>query len=128
MGYLMQKLFEEKLVYDAWFSPIGMKKNRAATLFSVLCHEDHLSQCIDMIFKQSSAIGLRYYEVQRSVLQRAFKTVVLDGQQIAIKIAYDRDQNIVNYAPEYEDCVKAATQLQKPLKEIYLRVNQLIEL
>ena len=121
MGYLMQKLFEEKLVYDAWFSPIGMKKNRAATLFSVLCHEDHLSQCIDMIFKQSSAIGLRYYE-------RAFKTVVLDGQQIAIKIAYDRDQNIVNYAPEYEDCVKAATQLQKPLKEIYLRVNQLIEL
>jgi uncharacterized protein (DUF111 family) len=123
---LLQQLFDQKLVYDAWFTPIYMKKNRPAALLSVLCHPTQVKRCTALIFKQSSAIGLRYHRVEREILVREFQQVSLDGQQISIKIAYDQAHQPINIAPEYEDCIKAAQALQLPLKEVYMRANQLI--
>lgn len=102
---------------DYYLTAIQMKKNRPGNLITVLCREEKLGQISDLLFKETSTIGFRYYRAERLELERELVALSLDGQEIRIKIARKGDK-IINAAPEYEDCARLASQSGTPLKKI----------
>lgn len=102
---------------DVYLSPIVMKKNRLATQLKVLAAADKLDSIIDSILRETSAIGVRFFPVERRVLERDYSKIKVLGQDISIKISV-LGEEIINARPEYDDCLKAAKKTGKPLKEI----------
>src|SRR5436190_13962703 len=77
LGAAMDKLLAGGAL-DVWFTPIHMKKNRPATMLSVLCEPAHVDAMADIIFRETSAFGLRTEQVVRLKLERHFETVVTE--------------------------------------------------
>jgi uncharacterized protein (DUF111 family) len=126
LGFLIQMLFEEKLVLDAWFIPIQMKKFRPAVMLCVLALKERLEVISEMIFKHCSAIGLRFFEVDRVKLQRKMEYVEVFGEKVGVKVAFDDGGKVVNRAPEYEDCARVARLRGVGIKEVLERVTLIL--
>ena len=109
---------------DAWTSPIVMKKGRSAVTLSVLASPDHQTQVLDVLFAETSALGVRISAVSKEALERDFVTVEIDDQPVRVKIGMRRG-TVVNLAPEYEDARAAAAALGLPLKVVYARAGKL---
>lgn len=115
--YLMDKLFV-KGALDVYFTPIQMKKNRPAVKLSVLYKENE-KEIVDTIFRESSSLGIRFYKnIGRLCLKREYKTVITNWGEVKVKLAYQGEE-LVNIAPEYEDCKKLAEKENVSLKKIY---------
>jgi uncharacterized protein (TIGR00299 family) protein len=117
MGYLMEKLFENK-VLDVWTEPIYMKKNRPSFKLCVLCERESEREIIDIILLESTTLGVRREEVKRYSIGREIKTVRLPYGEVKVKISTYKGKE-VNISPEFETCSKLAKKTGKPLKEIY---------
>jgi uncharacterized protein (DUF111 family) len=91
---------------DCWFTPIQMKKNRPATLVSLLCRMEDESRFLDLFYRETSTLGVRVQHVQRASLAREVSTVETEFGGIGVKTAYVGG-DVVNRQPEFED-VKAA--------------------
>jgi len=102
---------------DAFLTPIVMKKSRLATKLTILAEVDKIDFLIAAIFKETSSIGVRYFPVERRVLERGIKKVKVAGEKIGIKISY-LDGKEVNIQPEFSDCLKVAKKRDLPVKEI----------
>jgi hypothetical protein len=102
---------------DVYFTPVLMKKNRLATKLTVLAAADKIDFLINTIFKETSSIGVRYYAVERRVLEREIKKVKILGEEVRIKISYLEGEE-VNVQPEFLDCLKMAKKRERPVKEI----------
>jgi len=102
---------------DVSFTPVLMKKNRLATKLTVLAEADKIDFLICTIFKETSSIGVRYYPVERRVLERKVKKVEVLGEEVGIKISYLVGK-AVNIQPEFSDCLKLARKKERPVKEI----------
>jgi uncharacterized protein (DUF111 family) len=84
---------------------------------TVLAEIDRIEALINAVFRETSSIGLRYYPVQRRVLQRTAKKLHVLGEEVSIKIS-SLEGKFVNIQPEYADCLKLAKKSGRPLKEI----------
>lgn len=102
---------------DVFFTPVFMKKNRLATKLTVLAETDKMDSLIQAIFKETSSIGVRYFPVERRVLERKIKKVSILGEDVAIKVSCLEGKE-VNVQPEFSDCLKLAKKKGLPLKEI----------
>ncbi len=103
---------------DAWWTPIQMKKGRPALTISALATLDRRSAVITAILRETTTIGVRYAQLERTTLERSFVDVTTRFGVISMKIA--RDGNLViNAAPEYEACAKAAKANDVPVKVVY---------
>ena len=102
---------------DAWLTPILMKKGRPAYTLSVLTRPAHAAAVRQAVFGETSAIGLREVRVVKHAAAREFRTVSVDGQRIAVKIA-SYDGRVVNVQPEYDDVAAAAEALGRPVKAV----------
>ncbi|MGD9958671.1 nickel pincer cofactor biosynthesis protein LarC [Nocardioides sp.] len=102
---------------DAWLTPILMKKGRPAHTLSVLVRSDRAPAVRSAIFRHTSTIGLRESPLAKHALDREMRTVHVQGQEIAIKLASE-DGEIVNAQPEYEDVARAAAALGRPVSEV----------
>jgi uncharacterized protein (TIGR00299 family) protein len=102
---------------DVFFTPVLMKKNRLATKLTVLAAADKIDFLISTIFKETSSIGIRYYPVERRVLEREIKQVKILGEEIRMKISYFEGK-AVNIQPEFLDCQRLAKKKERPVKEI----------
>jgi len=102
---------------DVYMTPVYMKKNRLATKLTILTGIDKIDLLIDNIFKETSSIGVRYFPVERRVLEREQKTIDLQGEKIRIKVAFSGEK-ILNVQPEFEDCLRAAENTGTPLKQV----------
>ncbi len=116
-GYLMERLFEAG-ARDVWYTPIVMKKGRPALKISVLCAASRLSAVGDMLFAESTTIGLRHYLVDRRTLSREMIKVETPYGEVPIKVARDGER-VLNAAPEFEVCRDLAGMNGVPLKEIH---------
>ena len=116
LAYFMEKAFE-KSALDVFFTPVFMKKNRPGVRLSILATRDSLQEIIDLLFAETTAIGLRYWKVERQRLDRRWKDVKLGRWNVRIKESY-REGKLYNYQPEYEDCRAVAEKTGKPVKEI----------
>ena len=102
---------------DVYFTPVLMKKNRLATKLTVLAAADKIDFLISTIFKETSSIGVRYYAVERRVLEREIRKVKILGEEVRIKISYLEGEE-VNVQPEFLDCLRMAKKRERPVKEI----------
>ena len=107
----------DKGALDATLSPVVMKKNRLGTKLTLLVSVDMMDALIEAVFRETTSIGVRYYPVERRVLERRFERVRVVGRSVGLKIGSLAGQDI-NIQPEYEDCVQASRASRRPLKEI----------
>ncbi|MFC9687166.1 nickel pincer cofactor biosynthesis protein LarC [Kribbella sp. NPDC056951] len=105
---------------DAWLTPILMKKGRPAHTLSVLVSSTNAAAVRRVVLTETTAIGLREYDIRKHAADREFTSIDVDGQSISIKIAR-YDGQVVNVQPEYEDVVAAAAELKQPVKAIMAR-------
>jgi len=115
--YLMEKLFEMK-VQEVFLTPILMKKNRPATLLTVICPPTKLSSIIEFLLKETTTLGLRWHEEERACADREIISLETKYGTIRFKIAR-WEGNVVNLSPEYEDCKRLALRRKIPLKDVF---------
>jgi len=102
---------------DAFLTPIVMKKGRPGTLVTVLCRPGAREAISAILFRETTTIGVRMEMVERETLERDAVDVTVEGGSIRMKIAR-RNAEIVNVAPEFEDCVRVARTTGRPIKVI----------
>lgn len=100
---------------DAWLTPILMKKGRPAHTLSVLCSADRAPALREVVFRETSTLGLRESRVSKHALDRAERTVDVDGQVVRVKLGLLHGE-VVNAMPEWEDVAAAAAVLGRPAK------------
>ena len=114
-SYLYDKLFAAGAL-DVWTTPIYMKKNRPAEKLSVLVNADTREACIRIIFRETTTIGLRVLPLaERIEASRHMAQVDTPYGRVACKVSAYAGE-IVNVAPEYEDCRRLAEAADVPLK------------
>jgi uncharacterized protein (DUF111 family) len=116
-GYIMDKLFDIGAL-DVFFIPIQMKKNRPAILLRVLCRPDDVAAMTEILFRETSTLGIREQTVDRHALSRRVDPVPTPYGEVHVKVATLPDGSF-KHAPEYEDCRHLAEQHAVPLREIY---------
>jgi uncharacterized protein (TIGR00299 family) protein len=102
---------------DAWLTPILMKKGRPAHTLSVLCAHDRAATVRDVVFRETSTLGVRTHPVGKHALERAERTVEVDGQRVRVKLGLLAAE-VVNAMPEWEDVAAAAAALGRPAKQV----------
>jgi pyridinium-3,5-bisthiocarboxylic acid mononucleotide nickel chelatase len=102
---------------DAWLTPILMKKGRPAHTLSALVGSARAGAVRTAMFAQTSTIGLREIPVGKTALERSIRTVQVGGQPVRVKIAVHQGR-VVNAQPEYDDVVRAATAIGRPVKDV----------
>jgi hypothetical protein len=107
---------------DAWLSPILMKKGRPAHTLHVLAPAETpvLQRLEDVVFSQTSAIGLRRRSVAKQALHRTQTSVDVGGHTVRVKLAHHRGV-VVNAQPEHDDVAAAAGALDVPVKVVLAR-------
>jgi uncharacterized protein (TIGR00299 family) protein len=121
-GYVMDRLFDEGAL-DAFGIPVQMKKNRPGTLLTVLCRPEAASRLTQLIFTETTTLGVRRRDEARQALARRWEKVSTQWGEVRIKIA-SMNGTVTNYAPEYEDCRHIAAQHQVPLKTVIQEATQ----
>lgn len=117
LGYCMTELLENG-ARDVFYTPIFMKKNRPAYKLEVITTDKELDQMLEIIFKETTTIGARYYKVDRAELQREKVEIETKyGKISGKKITTPKGATYVY--PEYEDMKKIAKEKNIPLKELY---------
>lgn len=102
---------------DAWLTPIVMKKGRPAHTFRALVEPATVDEVRRTIFRETSTIGIRTVPVARHALPRETTSVEVGGLEIAVKVAR-LDGVVVNAQPEYDDVVRAAAALDRPVRDV----------
>ncbi len=115
--FVMGKLFETGAL-DVFLTAIQMKKNRPGTKISVLCKPQDSPHLQDILYSETSTLGIRLCEVQRTSLSRTSQTVETDFGPVKIKIAV-LPNGRKKAAPEYEDCRRLAEKYSVPIRQIY---------
>jgi uncharacterized protein (TIGR00299 family) protein len=119
LGYAMERLLAAGAL-DVTLTPIYMKKNRAATMLSVITSPELTEQLAAVLFAETSTLGLRITQAERRVLARQMAEVETSFGKVRIK--YNEHGS---FAPEYEDCRQAATAKGVPLRAVIGEANQL---
>lgn len=121
-GFTMEKLLEANAL-DVFYTPIYMKKNRPAIKLSVICKEADIKNIEDIIFTQTTTIGVRKYKVDRECLERDIITKDTVYGKINFKVS--RYKGIEKCIPEYEDCKKIAQENNISLYEVYKNLKSI---
>ncbi len=115
--YLMEKLLAMGAL-EVFLTPLIMKKNRPATLLTVLSSAERRSSIIDFLMKETTTLGVRWREEARSCAEREIISLETKYGPVRFKLAKWKEDR-VNLSPEYEDCKRLALAQKVPLKEIY---------
>ncbi|MGA8531079.1 MAG: nickel pincer cofactor biosynthesis protein LarC [Acidobacteriaceae bacterium] len=102
---------------DAMAAPVTMKKGRLGTLLTVLCRPQDEGALEQLLFRETTTLGIRRHEEERVILDRAFVTVETPYGKIRMKIA-SAAAEVLNAMPEYEDCRRAAREHDVPLRVV----------
>lgn len=124
LGYVMDLLFEAG-ANDVFYTPIYMKKNRPGILLQLLCSDKNINQMKEILFKETTTLGIRYYPLTVHRLERMFRTVTTEWGTVTIKEGI-WDGQVVQRAPEFEECKEIARRHHLPLKKVYEQVWQSI--
>jgi uncharacterized protein (DUF111 family) len=102
---------------DAWLTPILMKKGRPAHTLSVLCGDAAAAAVREVVFRETSTLGVRAHVVGKHALERAERTVEVDGRRVRVKLGLLGGE-VVNAMPEWDDVAAAAAALGRPPKQV----------
>ena len=117
LGYAMERLLEAGAL-DVTLEALLMKKNRPGTLLRVIAKPEDREVFANLVFSETTTLGLRIYSAERRVKARRMAEVDTPHGKVRIKVSEDG-----SFAPEYEDCRKLARESSTPLKEILAEAN-----
>ena len=115
-GVLMDRLMADGAL-DVFYTPIQMKKNRPGTLLSVIAPPGLKDALTATIFRETTTIGVRFCEMARECLDRETVTVDTPLGPVRMKVAR-RYGELLNAAPEFDDCVRLAVEHTLPTKHV----------
>ena len=121
-GLVMDRLYAAGAL-EVYFAPVQMKKNRPGTLLTVLTTPEQRAELTDIVFRETTTIGVRYHEVMRERLAREIVTVDTPLGTIRFKEAR-LGGRVVNSTPEFEDCLRIASKTGVPLKDVQQTANK----
>ena len=119
-GYVEEKLFEVGAL-DVFKTPIFMKKGRPGIKLSVLVDEKSERDVLDVIFEETTSIGIRKYRIEKIMLNREFSKVKTEYGDITIKKSYYKGK-LAKYKPEYEECKTIAKEKNISIDKVYKAV------
>ncbi len=122
--FIMEKLFDQG-VQDVFFTPLMMKKNRPAIKISVLCSPDQMNKVKELLFTETTTLGLRSYKVNKTALERKLSKLATDYGEVTIKSCYYQNK-LLHSKPEYEDCKRIAKERNIPIREVLKHINTLL--
>lgn len=126
-GYIEEKLFDAGAL-DVFKTPIFMKKGRPGIKLSVLISEKIEKDILDIVFEETTSIGVRKYKVEKIMLNREFSKVETQYGEVTIKKSYYKG-DLVKYKPEYEECKKIAKEnnitMEKVYREVYKQTSNI---
>lgn len=125
LGYVMDLLFEAG-ANDVFYTPIFMKKNRPGVLLQLLSSRQKIDKMKEILFKETTTLGVRYFPLTVHRLERKFKSVETVWGPVTVKEGYYEDK-LVQRAPEYEECKQMAKLHKIPLKHVYEQVWKMID-
>ncbi|WNR45569.1 nickel pincer cofactor biosynthesis protein LarC2 [Paenibacillus roseipurpureus] len=126
MSYLMDQLFDVG-ANDVYVVPIIMKRGRPGLMLNVLIDEELIAQVEEIIFRESTTLGIRYLHASCHRLAREFERVDTPWGLLTVKVGYHNGK-LVQFAPEFKECEQVAKSHHIPLKMVYeevrMRFNQ----
>jgi uncharacterized protein (TIGR00299 family) protein len=117
LGYALEKLMEAGAL-DASLSPLQMKKNRPGSLLRAIARSEDQERLAQIIFSETSTLGLRIYAAERRVQERSIVEVDTPFGKVKMKVSGH------GFAPEYEDCRAIAERTGTPLPQVIAAANQ----
>jgi pyridinium-3,5-bisthiocarboxylic acid mononucleotide nickel chelatase len=115
-GVVMDRLYAAGAL-EVFYVPVQMKKNRPGTLLTVVCDRRLRTPLTDIIFSETTTIGLRYGDVDRECLRREISVIETPVGSVRFKIAW-RGGRVINAVPEFDDCVTLAAAAGLPVKAV----------
>jgi len=115
-GPASDRLFEAGAL-DVFLTAVQMKKGRPGTLVTVLAPDARRSAICDVLFRDTTTLGVRFERMQRETLDRRWESVDTPGGPIRVKVSSRRGE-ILNAVPEFEDCLQVSTRTERPLKQV----------
>jgi pyridinium-3,5-bisthiocarboxylic acid mononucleotide nickel chelatase len=115
-GYFVERALAAGAL-DVFSTAVQMKKNRPGVLLTILCDAVHTARLIDLVFRETTTIGVRTYDVRRKVLDRESVPVATPFGEVRMKISR-MNGSVLNATPEYEDCQRLAAEKGIPLKQV----------
>lgn len=117
-GYLVDQALAVGAL-DVTCSSVQMKKNRPGLQVTILTTPEKADALAQLVFEQTTTIGLRIYEARRKVLEREHVEVETPYGKVRMKVA-KREGKVMNAAPEFDDCQKLAAEKNVPLKQVMI--------
>ena len=115
-GLAMDRLYAGGAL-EVFYVAVQMKKNRPGTLLTVIAPPERRAALSDIIFRETTTIGLRHYEVERECLDREIISVETPLGAVRFKLAW-RGGRVVNAVPEFEDCARLGRDHDLAVKEV----------
>lgn len=117
LAYVSERLLEAG-AWDVYRIAVQMKKGRTGVQMTVLCRPDLVPSLRELIFRETTTIGLHWRVEQKTSLARDFVVVETEWGQVRMKVASWAAGDVANASPEYEDCRKLAMKHSVPLKQV----------
>lgn len=117
VGYATTQLLAAGAL-DAFVTPVLMKKNRPGVVITVLCDEDRIPKMEEVLFRETTTLGVRRYAVSRHKLSRKAATVETRFGPVQGKLGW-LEGRPPTFSPEYDDCARIAAEHGAPLREVY---------
>lgn len=115
-GALMDRLYEAGAL-DVCYASVQMKKNRPGTLMTIVARPGSRQQLVDLVFRETTTIGVRFSEMTRECLERETVTVTTPLGDVRFKVAR-RSGHVLNAQPEFDDVARLAREQSRPIKEV----------
>jgi uncharacterized protein (TIGR00299 family) protein len=119
--WVLERLLEAGAA-DVWFTPIHMKRGRPGITLSVLCAPGTDAAVRELLWRETSTLGVRGLPVRKWMLERRVIAVAVPGGKVRVKLGLDGGR-VVNLAPEYADCARLASETGRPLKDVMARAQ-----
>lgn len=116
LGYVMELLLNSG-AKDVYYTPIFMKKNRPAYQLNVICKEEDITKLENIIFKETTTIGIRKQRMERSILKREIKKIETSLGQAIVKVCELDDET--RFYPEYDSVIEICKSKNKSYQEVY---------
>ena len=117
-GYFAERALEAGAL-DVTCGAVQMKKNRPGLAISLMCAPEAAGALAELLMRETTTLGVRIHEARRICLEREIVTVETPYGAVRVKVAR-RSGQVVNVAPEYEDCARLAREKSVPLKDVLL--------
>jgi uncharacterized protein (TIGR00299 family) protein len=116
-GVLLDALYAGGAL-EVYYTPVQMKKNRPGTLLTIVAPPGLREPLTQLVFRETTTIGLRYQEMMRACLERELIVVQTEAGPVRMKIARQGSE-VLNASPEFDDCARLAAERGLPVKQVH---------